>query len=176
MLLGVGSGMTPNGVSPVRSLRLALLAAVVTWGIVVAPPAGSSALQVKAQPPARVLDPASWGSDHVGKPVPEYMTGDECLFCHRKKVGPTWSNNAHQTALRLVEKKDPGWKVLAANKGTSEMAQMAEFILGGESHSRYLRRAKGYGKLDLLSVGWDRAGEGREGKLVHPEEPKWNGQ
>ena len=35
------------------------------------------------------LDPAAWGSDHVGKPVPEYVTGDECLFCHRDDVGPT---------------------------------------------------------------------------------------
>jgi hypothetical protein len=47
-----------------------------------------------ADGPARI-DPAAWGSDHVGKPVPEYVTGDECLFCHREKVGPTWGANRH---------------------------------------------------------------------------------
>ncbi len=176
MLLGVGSEMTPNGISPSGSLALMLLVVAATWGIVVVRPAGSSAQQVKVQPQAKVLEPASWGSDHVGKPVPEYMTGDECLFCHRKKVGPTWSANAHQASTRLVEKKDAGWKALAANQGTREMAQLVEFILGGVTHSRYLRRAKGYGKLDLLSVGWDLPTEGREGKLVHPGTPKWNGE
>ena len=40
-------------------------------------------------------DPAAWGSDHVGQNFPEYMTGDECLFCHRR-IGPSWNNNRHQ--------------------------------------------------------------------------------
>tara|TARA_B100000809_G_scaffold266074_1_gene327212 strand:+ start:696 stop:1736 length:1041 start_codon:yes stop_codon:yes gene_type:complete len=168
--------MTPSGISPVGSLALVLLVVAVTWGIVVVPPAGSLALQVKGQPQPEVLDPASWGSDHVGKPVPEYMTGDECLFCHRKKVGPTWSANVHQTAMRIVEKKDAGWKALAANKGTSEMATMAEYVLGGDTHSRYLRRAKGYGKLDLLSVSWDAPTDAREGRLVDSQAPKWDGE
>ena len=176
MQLGVGSEMTPNGVSPVRCLALVLLVVAVTWGIVVVRPAGSLALQVKDQPPPKVLDPASWGSDHVGKPVPEYMTGEECLFCHREKVASTWSANVHQTVMRLVEKKDAGRKALAANKGTSEMAKMAEYVLGGDTHSRYLRRAKGYGKLDLLSVSWDAPTDAREGRLVDPETPKWNGE
>src|SRR5205809_1107309 len=29
------------------------------------------------------LDPAAWGSDHAGKPLPSFTSGDECLFCHR---------------------------------------------------------------------------------------------
>ena len=47
-----------------------------------------------AQPPV-TLDPAGWGSDHVGQPVPEYVDGNECLFCHRNDVGVTWSDNRH---------------------------------------------------------------------------------
>src|SRR5689334_7839434 len=31
------------------------------------------------------LDPSAWGSDHVGKALPEFITSDECLFCHRAK-------------------------------------------------------------------------------------------
>ena len=33
-----------------------------------------------------------------------------------------------------------------------------------------------YGKLDLLSVGWEQPVEGREGKLVHAEKPNWSGE
>ena len=40
----------------------------------------------------RRVDPAAWGGDHVGKPLPAYVTGDECLFCHRK-IGPAWGKN-----------------------------------------------------------------------------------
>ena len=43
---------------------------------------------------APIPDPGAWGGDHVGKSVPEFMTGDECLFCHRK-VGATWQRNRH---------------------------------------------------------------------------------
>src|ERR1700694_3004059 len=35
-------------------------------------------------------DPAVWGSNHIGKPIPEYVHGDECLFCHRNNIGTTW--------------------------------------------------------------------------------------
>src|ERR1700730_811298 len=60
------------------------------------------------------LDPAAWGSDHVGKPVPEYTHGDECLFCHRKDIGTNWQKNAHGVTVRqredapdLVKKMNP---------------------------------------------------------------------
>jgi hypothetical protein len=36
----------------------------------------------------KAADPAAWGTNHVGQPVPEYVHGDECLFCHRFNVGP----------------------------------------------------------------------------------------
>ena len=55
------------------------------------------------------------------------------------------------------------------------MVKMIEFILGGENHSRYLRRGAGYGKLDMLSVGWHVDGGDGSGKLVHAEKPAWNG-
>src|SRR2546425_7148381 len=43
-----------------------------------------------ASEPPRKLDPAAWGSDPVDKAVPESITGDECLFCHRVQIGPAW--------------------------------------------------------------------------------------
>ncbi|MGH9660105.1 MAG: hypothetical protein ACRD96_16270, partial [Bryobacteraceae bacterium] len=32
--------------------------------------------------------------------LPEYVTGDECLFCHRNDIGPGWSRNRHNLTLR----------------------------------------------------------------------------
>lgn len=154
---------TARGVAP-WLLSVPLLA----WAFASPPAVDPLGTPVRAQEAGEVLDPAGWGSDHVGKPVPDYMTGDECLFCHRTKVGPSWSSNVHQTALRLVMKDDPGLQALGANLETAELAKMVEFVLGGETQTRYLRRAKGYGKLDLLSVAWG------GGKLVHTDNPSWD--
>src|SRR5258707_9988874 len=47
----------------------------------------SSILQTQAQLGAtrgqQQGDPAAWGSNHAGNPVPDFVHGDECLFCHR---------------------------------------------------------------------------------------------
>src|SRR5207253_2825397 len=56
-----------------------------------------------AAEPMGKLDPAAWGSDHAGKAVPESITGDECLFCHRLKIGPGWPQNRHQSTIRRID-------------------------------------------------------------------------
>jgi len=33
-------------------------------------------------------------------PVPEFVHGEECLFCHRNTIGVTWQSNRHQTTMR----------------------------------------------------------------------------
>jgi hypothetical protein len=68
--------------------------------------------------------------DHVGKPVPTYVTGDECLFCHRVKVAGMWQQNPHARTIWPNEKGD-------------------EFI--GSKLARPLKRA-GYGKFDILEA------------------------
>ncbi|HYM13228.1 MAG TPA: hypothetical protein VEU62_20980, partial [Bryobacterales bacterium] len=45
-------------------------------------------------------NPAAWGSNHVGKPIPDFVHGDECLFCHRNDIGPGWQKNAHGITVR----------------------------------------------------------------------------
>ena len=30
------------------------------------------------------------------KEVPEFIAGDQCLFCHRNDIGPAWGKNARQ--------------------------------------------------------------------------------
>ncbi len=85
-------------------------------------------------------DPASWGGDHVGRPLPEYVTGDECLFCHRADVGPRWYENRHNLTVRPAE---PG-----APRGATHAM--------GRSRLRLLRTGKGYGRLEFLADdGWD---------------------
>src|SRR5260370_8542789 len=56
-----------------------------------------------SQPAQSASDPAAWGRNHVGKPIPEYVHGDECLFCHRNNIGTTWQKNAHGVAVRQGE-------------------------------------------------------------------------
>ncbi len=63
---------------------------------------------------ARTRDPAAWGGDHAGKPLPEYVHGDEFLFCHRNDIGQSWQRNTHGVSLRqrddapeLVKKLNP---------------------------------------------------------------------
>lgn len=76
--------------------------------------------------------------DHVGKPVPEHVTGDECLFCHRVKVADTWERNPH---ARTVWVNDNGEYFIGAKPG----------------HVRSLKKT-GYGKFAIADPGkpvWD---------------------
>src|SRR5262245_22809829 len=63
----------------------------------------AASLPSLAAEPKANLNPAAWGSDHVGRPVPEYITGDECLFCHRITIGPGWSRTRHQSTIRPID-------------------------------------------------------------------------
>ena len=77
--------------------------------------------------------------------VPKYVTGDECLFCHRVKVADTWEKNPHG---RTVHPRDDGDPVHAD----------ATLVLGAHPPQRGLK-PDGYGKFDLLSSDgktWDK--------------------
>ena len=76
---------------------------------------------------------------HAGKPVPEFVNGDECLFCHRNNIGPNWQKNAHGTTVRPREEST------------------TDFKLGGRNHTRQLKK-DGYNKFaiyDTAKKGWD---------------------
>jgi hypothetical protein len=77
--------------------------------------------------------------------VPKYVTGDECLFCHRVKVADTWERNPH---ARTVHPRDD----------TDTLPADAAFVLGAHPPQRGLKQ-DGYGKFDLLSADgktWDK--------------------
>lgn len=88
--------------------------------------------------------PGEWGGDHVGKPVPEFTHGDECLFCHRNDIGPAWQKSAHGLALRQREDAPE-----LASRIQAE-APDATHVLGSRKHIRFLKQA-GYGKFDILT-------------------------
>src|SRR5438445_660456 len=101
--------------------------------------------QLAAQP-QRQRDPASWGGDHVGKPVPEYVTGDECLFCHRADVGPEWTMNRHHRTIREADTESASLVALKRSTPLQKFAGEVKLLLGGNQHLRYLKPAKSYGK------------------------------
>lgn len=105
---------------------------------------GLGMTQVMSSGESKRLDPASWGSDHVGKPIPEYVTGDECLFCHRK-IGPAWQENRHHLTIRLLEESSPAQKKLKPDQ-----IKEVKYVMGSEEFYQFLKPAKDYGKLALL--------------------------
>ena len=100
------------------------------------------------------LEPAAWGSDHVGERHPEYVTGEECLFCHRKEIGTTWSQNRHTLTVRPITTQEPG--VRALKELFPEQAATASYVMGHKRVTRFLKRGAGYGKLDLLTASFAR--------------------
>ncbi len=77
--------------------------------------------------------------------VPKYVTGDECLFCHRVKVADTWENNPHARTVHPRSDAD-------------SVPSDAPFVLGARTPQRGLK-PDGYGKFDLLSADgktWDK--------------------
>jgi hypothetical protein len=138
---------------------------------VVALGAMSSRLVSSDEPKRR--DPAAWGSDHVGQPVPEYTTGDECLFCHRKKIGATWSANRHNLTIHPLDPDSPAGLALK-QPPAKEFADAVKFVMGNRQRQRYLRPSKEYGKLDLLSIEWEPSRDDKPGKLVSTDHPHWN--
>ncbi|MCS7023806.1 MAG: hypothetical protein NZV14_03310 [Bryobacteraceae bacterium] len=61
---------------------------------------------------------------------PEFVHGEECLFCHRNDIGASWQKNAHANTVR----EKPGSK--------------DSFTLGARGGARELRKA-GYGKFAI---------------------------
>jgi hypothetical protein len=122
--------------------------------------------------PTQPLNPSAWGSDHVGKPVPEYVTGDECLFCHRTDVGPSWTMNRHHRTIRETDAQSAPLVALKKSPPLEKFAGEVKLLLGGNQHLRYLKPAKGYGKLELLSVAWEQS----SGRLISPDNPHWDPQ
>jgi len=103
------------------------------------------------KPEQTILDPAAWGGNHVGKPIPEYVHGDECLFCHRNSIGVTWQKNAHGLTVRQAEDA-PELQTLAGKlPELSTVVSEIGYFLGSRHRVRFLKKS-GYGKFSILNL------------------------
>lgn len=156
------------GLAILGSLGAASLAAGILW----AGPEPSS---------ARPGDRADWGSDHVASPVPEYATGDECLFCHRDRFGADWARNAHERTMRPADSNSTEMAALKSASAAGRFAEQVEFVLGERRQARFLKRTADYGKLAMLSAKFSPPPPGTRsrrahGKLVDLNDVHWDDQ
>jgi len=151
-------------------LRRLFVAALIVWYSFL-----GDQLPAESQDPLHRLDPAAWGDDHIGESLPEYVTGDECLFCHRQ-IGPTWQDNRHQLTIRLANQDDQAMIQLRKLSPADDLANDVTFLLGSQRTIRFLKRSADYGKFDILSTRFIPpidASSGDPGKLSTGEDPRW---
>lgn len=151
-------------------LRIAvLLIALLSGG-------ATAAGYLRQQPPRNAepikLDPAAWGTNHAGQPVPEYVHGDECLFCHRNTTGATWQRNAHAASVRQLEDA-PALGALLKAPELAAVASEVEYFLGGRRYVRFLKKS-GYGKFAMLNVQAEVDQDGRLRSFVGGPKPQWD--
>jgi hypothetical protein len=79
--------------------------------------------------------------DRVGLPMPEYMTGEECLFCHRNDIGPDWLKTSHAWTTRAAG--DP--------PTVASLPADATHVIGGVNAYMALKLVS-YGKVALYST------------------------
>ncbi len=123
--------------------------------------------------PRNQLDPAAWGSDHVGQPVPVYTEGGECLFCHRHQVGTTWGANKHNRTIRDADPAEPAMAALLDDDKTKALAADVQLLLGDTRAQRFLKRSERYGHADLLSVKAE-FGRGARARLKDTDAVQWD--
>jgi hypothetical protein len=152
-----------------------LLAVGLAVGLLSAGPGPASSTSVPTN------DPANWGSDHVGAPLPEYATGDECLFCHRDRFGADWAKNAHQRTMRPFDSAESAMAALKAAPDARRFADQVELVLGDRKQIRFLKRTAEYGKLAMLSAKFSPAPPTAKSRRIHGtlldvKNPHWDGQ
>jgi hypothetical protein len=130
-----------------------------------------------AKQPSSINSPADWG-DHVGAPLPEYVTGEECLFCHRDDWGNRWAKNYHQRTVRPADADSPPMKALAADPQTKNFVADTAYLLGTRREMRFLKRSSEYGKFGLLSAAYvpprPGAGSRGHGQLTQTKDAHWD--
>ncbi|MEK7795474.1 MAG: hypothetical protein AAB353_13135 [Candidatus Hydrogenedentota bacterium] len=100
------------------------------------------------------LSLTEWGSDHVGKPIPEYTTGEECLFCHRDKVGPLWPDNRHNHAMFMASADDAGIVAMTADEKLKSLVGEVSHVVGHTRARRFLKPNGKYGQMAMLNSKW----------------------
>ncbi|MGE0882378.1 MAG: multiheme c-type cytochrome [Blastocatellales bacterium] len=119
------------------------------------------------------IDPAAWGGNHIGKPIPEFVHGDECLFCHRNTIGATWQDNAHGVTVRHREDAPELREILKSQPGLDSLAQEIEYFLGSRHRVRFLKK-EGYGKFAILNTQAILSSDRKVWRWESIENPVWD--
>src|SRR5215469_13926931 len=125
------------------------------------------------QEQGQTRNPASWGGNHAGKPVPDYVHGDECLFCHRNDIGPGWQKNSHGITLRQSEDAPELQRVLESEPALKPVAAEIGYFLGSRHRVRFLKKA-GYGKFATLSTQAVLGPDKRATRWIGLTKPTWD--
>jgi hypothetical protein len=137
----------------------------------------SASGQDQNKPEQKQIDPKAWGGNHVGKPIPEFVHGDECLFCHRNDIGPSWQKNAHGVTVRQREDAPELTKLLESLPTLADVAKQVEYFLGSRRRVRFLKK-EGYGKFTMLNaqaaLGANGQTEKSPAKLIDHEQLSWD--
>src|SRR5215813_1370059 len=144
----------------------------ITW-LLLAVFAFASSVSSQQSAPEQSVDPKAWGGNHAGKPIPEYVHGDECLFCHRNDIGPTWQKNAHGLTVRQREDAPELTRMLESQSALAEVAKQIEYFLGSRHRVRFLKK-EGYGKFTTLNTQAALGGAGQAVKLIDHEKLAWD--
>jgi predicted CXXCH cytochrome family protein len=126
-----------------------------------------------SQPAQSASDPAAWGSNHIGKPIPEFVHGDECLFCHRNNIGATWQKNAHGVTVRQGEDAPELQAMVRKQTALSSVAAQIEYFLGSRHRVRFLKK-DGYGKFALLNSQAVLGPEAKIDKWIDVDKLSWD--
>jgi hypothetical protein len=110
-------------------------------------------------------------NDHIGKALPDYVTGDECLFCHRNDIASGWKVNAHQLTLRPLVAAPNANKSLKSDPELRPFSRQVQFVLGEKEHLRLLKKSTAYGQLELLTAHLAPSPDDTEEILVTNEGP-----
>lgn len=121
--------------------------------------------QNQNKPERKPIDPKAWGRNHVGQAIPEFVPGDECLFCHRNDIGPGWRKNAHGVTVRQREDAPELTNMFESLPALAEVAKQVEYFLGSRHHVRFLKK-EGYGKFTMLNAQVALVGNGQPAKLT----------
>jgi len=117
------------------------------------------------------LDPAAWGSDHVGKPVPNFTSGDECLFCHRD-MG--WFSNRHGQTVSERPDNHIAIAELAHMPDTKGLVSDIQYLMGRKNSLQFLKASIDHGRLDVLSVKGIHSKGTTAGGLIKLDNPHWD--
>jgi len=120
------------------------------------------------------VDPGRGGDDHVGRPLPEYTTGDECLFCHRDDVAAKWPENSHGRTIQFVDRESPPLKALLSAPELAQPAAEIDYVLGGLRRQRFLKTGPVHGQLELWSVAWGSESKSNRPRLLDSAAPSWD--